>query len=114
MERTVIDRQPRMIRPGAGVESSARHAAERGFQVIVVDDACAPWEEGCHAPGLRARSRDGSEPAAPGGRARRTYWYATMLVAQSGSTTSAGRGMSKRMRLSANCGSATCSMQRRQ
>jgi hypothetical protein len=65
-------------------------------------------------PRVRDRAGGGSEPAALSGRARRTYWYATMLVAQSGSTTSAGRGRSKRMRLSANCGSATCSMQRRQ
>jgi nicotinamidase-related amidase len=41
----------------ACVESSARHAAERGFQVIVVDDACAAWEEAFHAASLRSRSR---------------------------------------------------------
>jgi nicotinamidase-related amidase len=41
----------------AGVESSARHAAECGFQVIVVDDACAAWEEGFHAASLRVLSR---------------------------------------------------------
>jgi hypothetical protein len=114
-----------------GFASTGLAGAEGGFRVIVVDGACAAWEEGLHAASLRGRSRyfvrivstgavgSGIErrrrgrprcAAAP----RRTYWYATMLVAQSGSTTSAGRGMSKRMRLSANCGSATCSMQRRQ
>jgi len=41
----------------ACVESSARHAAERGFQVIVVDDACAAWEEAFHAASLRSLSR---------------------------------------------------------
>jgi nicotinamidase-related amidase len=41
----------------AGVESSARHAAERGFQVIVVDGACAAWEEGFHAASVRGLSR---------------------------------------------------------
>jgi nicotinamidase-related amidase len=25
-----------------------------GFQVIVVDDACAAWEGGCHAASLRS------------------------------------------------------------
>jgi ureidoacrylate peracid hydrolase len=41
----------------AGAESSARHAAERDVQVIVVDDACAAWEEGCHAARPRSLSR---------------------------------------------------------
>jgi hypothetical protein len=41
----------------ACVESSARHAAERGFQVIVVDDACAAWEEAFHAASLRSVAR---------------------------------------------------------
>lgn len=41
----------------AGVESSARHAAERGFRVVVVEDACAAWEEGFHAASLSALSR---------------------------------------------------------
>ncbi|HZP34952.1 MAG TPA: isochorismatase family protein [Methylomirabilota bacterium] len=41
----------------ACVESSARPAAERGFQVVVVDDACAAWEEGFHAASLSALSR---------------------------------------------------------
>ena len=41
----------------AGVESSARHAAERGFRVVVVDDACAAWEEAFHAASLRTLSR---------------------------------------------------------
>ena len=41
----------------AGVESSARHAAERGFQVVVVEDACAAWEEAFHAASLRSLSR---------------------------------------------------------
>lgn len=101
---------------------------------MIADDACAAWEEGFHAASLRSLSRYFARIASTdrrgrvrdrggGGRRRdalsgtaprRAYWYATMLVAQSGSTTSAGRGMSKRMRLSANCGSATCSMQRRQ
>jgi biuret amidohydrolase len=33
------------------------YAAERGFQVIVVDDACAAWEEAFHAASLRSLSR---------------------------------------------------------
>lgn len=41
----------------ACVDSSARHAAERGFQVIVVDDACAAWEETFHVESLRNLSR---------------------------------------------------------
>ena len=41
----------------ACVDSSARHAAERGFQVIVVDDACAAWEEAFHVESLRNLSR---------------------------------------------------------
>ena len=38
------------VRTDACVERSARHAAERGFQVIVVDDAGAAWEEGSTRP----------------------------------------------------------------
>ena len=41
----------------ACVESSARHAAERGFQVHVADDACAAWEEAFHAKSLANLSR---------------------------------------------------------
>ena len=41
----------------ACVESSARHAAERGFQVFVVDDACAAWEERFHAASLASLRR---------------------------------------------------------
>jgi nicotinamidase-related amidase len=41
----------------ACVESSARHAAERGFQVFVVDDGCAAWEERFHAASLAALRR---------------------------------------------------------
>jgi biuret amidohydrolase len=41
----------------ACVESSARHAAERGFQVFVVDDACAAWEERFHAASLATLRR---------------------------------------------------------
>ena len=41
----------------AGVESSARHAAERGFRVVVVEDGCAAWEEGFHAASLSGLSR---------------------------------------------------------
>jgi nicotinamidase-related amidase len=48
------------------VESSARHAAERGFQVIVVDDACAAWEEAFHAASLRSLSRYFARSASTG------------------------------------------------
>jgi nicotinamidase-related amidase len=41
----------------ACVESSARHAAERGFQVFVVEDACAAWREDFHVKSLRNLSR---------------------------------------------------------
>lgn len=41
----------------ACVESSARHAAERGLQVTVAEDACAAWEESFHAASLRSLSR---------------------------------------------------------
>jgi biuret amidohydrolase len=41
----------------ACVESSARHAAERGFQVFVAEDACAAWEEAFHAASLASLSR---------------------------------------------------------
>lgn len=41
----------------ACVESSARHAAERGFQVFVAADACAAWEEAFHAASLASLSR---------------------------------------------------------
>jgi ureidoacrylate peracid hydrolase len=41
----------------ACVESSARHAAERGFQVTVVDDACAAWTEAFHRKSLENLSR---------------------------------------------------------
>ncbi len=41
----------------ACVESSARHAAERGFQVFVAEDACAAWEEAFHAASLESLSR---------------------------------------------------------
>lgn len=41
----------------ACVESSARHAAERGFQVHVAEDACAAWEEAFHTASLANLSR---------------------------------------------------------
>jgi len=41
----------------ACVESSARHAAERGFQVFVAEDACAAWEEAFHTASLASLSR---------------------------------------------------------
>lgn len=41
----------------ACVESSARHAAERGFQVHVAEDACAAWEEAFHTASLENLSR---------------------------------------------------------
>ena len=41
----------------ACVESSARHASERGFQVFVAEDACAAWEEAFHAASLASLSR---------------------------------------------------------
>jgi biuret amidohydrolase len=41
----------------ACVESSARHAAERGLQVFVAEDACAAWEEAFHAASLASLSR---------------------------------------------------------
>jgi biuret amidohydrolase len=41
----------------ACVESSARHAAERGFQVTVVDDACAAWTEDFHRKSVENLSR---------------------------------------------------------
>lgn len=41
----------------ACVESSARHAAERGLQVTVAEDACAAWEESFHVASLRSLSR---------------------------------------------------------
>jgi len=42
----------------ACVESSAQHAAERGFQVSMAEDACAAWEEAFHAASLASLSRD--------------------------------------------------------
>lgn len=39
------------------VFASTRHAAERGLQVIVVDDACAAWEEGFPAASPSGLSR---------------------------------------------------------
>lgn len=41
----------------ACVESSARHAAERGLQVFVAEDACAAWEEAFHAASLASLAR---------------------------------------------------------
>lgn len=41
----------------ACVESSARHAAELGFQVWVAEDGCAAWEEASHAASLRSLAR---------------------------------------------------------
>lgn len=41
----------------ACVESSARHAAELGFQMFVVDDACAAWEARFHVASLASLRR---------------------------------------------------------
>jgi nicotinamidase-related amidase len=41
----------------ACIESTARHGAELGFEVVVVDDACAAWEARFHEASLRALSR---------------------------------------------------------
>lgn len=41
----------------ACIESSARHAAELGFEVVVAEDACAAWEEAFHASSLGAVAR---------------------------------------------------------
>ncbi len=41
----------------ACVESSARHAAELGLEVTVVEDACAAWREEFHVASLAALSR---------------------------------------------------------
>lgn len=41
----------------ACIETTARDAADRGFNVIVVDDGCAAWDEESHRATLRAFSR---------------------------------------------------------
>jgi nicotinamidase-related amidase len=41
----------------ACVESSARHAAELGLEVTVVDDACAAWRPEFHAQSLASLAR---------------------------------------------------------
>ena len=56
-ERNVLTLVIAGVLTDACVESSARHAAERGFQVFVVDDACAAWEERFHAASLASLRR---------------------------------------------------------
>lgn len=42
----------------ACVESTARSAADRGYKVIMVDDACQTWEEAAHTASLRTFARN--------------------------------------------------------